>query len=112
MILIEVTTSDGVPLRVRSRGHARRKGSAESAPCAAVSVVLKSLGLTVAGDSRCGLRVTADRPGEFDLEVDPGEAASWVAAVWSMAGTTLREIAAEWPEQVRLMITEEKKHGT
>jgi uncharacterized protein YsxB (DUF464 family) len=71
MILIEVTTSDGVPLRVRSRGHARRKGSAESAPCAAVSVVLKSLGLTVAGDSRCGLRVTAIVRASLTLKSTP-----------------------------------------
>jgi uncharacterized protein YsxB (DUF464 family) len=112
MILIEVTTRDGVPLRIRSRGHAVRTGSAESAPCAAVSVVLKSLGLTVAGDSRCDLRLQAERPGEFDLEVDAGDAVTWLAAVWSMAGTTLREIATAWPEQVRLTITEEKEHGT
>jgi uncharacterized protein YsxB (DUF464 family) len=112
MILIEVTTLDGVLRRIRSRGHALRKGSAESAPCAAVSVILKSLGLTVAGNPRCDLRLTAERPGEFDLAVDTGEAVPWLAAVWSMAETTLREIATEWPDQVRLTITEEKKHGT
>lgn len=99
-------------MTIRSTGHAVRVAGAESAPCAAVSVVLKSLGLTVAGDPRCDLRLKAEHPGEFDLEIDASGAISWITAVWSMAETTLREIAAEWPDQVRLTITEEKQHGT
>jgi uncharacterized protein YsxB (DUF464 family) len=112
MINVQVTIRGGVPTRVVSTGHAMRAGSADSAPCAAVSVVLKSFGLAVAGRSGCDVQVTADQPGTFDLRMSATSDAAWIDGVWTVTEGSLREIAATWPDEVRLTITEEKRYGS
>jgi uncharacterized protein YsxB (DUF464 family) len=112
MINVQVTIRDGVPTRVVSSGHAMRAGSTDSAACAAVSVVLKSFGLVVAGNSGCSVQVEAEQPGAFDLQLGARRDLSWIDGVWTVTETSLREISAAWPDEVRLTITEEKRYGS
>ncbi|MEX2443652.1 MAG: hypothetical protein WD492_08605 [Alkalispirochaeta sp.] len=112
MINVEVTVADGAPLRIVSSGHAIRTGSAESAPCAAASVVLKSFGLAVVRNTGCTVQVQAEEPGSFDVQLGACEDRRWIIGVWAVTETSLREIAAAWPDEVRLTITEEKRYGS
>ncbi|MFW5693732.1 MAG: hypothetical protein ACOCYB_01090 [Alkalispirochaeta sp.] len=77
-----------------------------------MSVVLKSFGLVVAGNARCGVHAQADAPGALELELSECDDHRWIAGVWAVTETSLREIAAAWPDEVRLSITEEKKYGS
>lgn len=112
MINVQVTTVEGIPSRLVSSGHAMRSGSSESAPCAAVSVVLKSFGLAIATNTGCRVQVQADQPGSFDLRLGECRDLQWLAGTWAVTATSLREIAAAWPDEMRLTITEEKKYGS
>lgn len=112
MIDIQVTVAEGVPTRIISSGHAVRNGSADSAPCAAVSVVLKSFGLALARNVQCRVNARAEQPGALDVALHGCEDHRWFAGVWVVTETSLREIAAAWPDHVRLSITEEKRYGS
>ena len=112
MIDIQVSMTEGVPTRVISSGHAIRSGSADSAPCAAVSVVLKSFGLALARNAQCRVHARAEHPGALDVAVHGCEDHQWITGVWVVTETSLREIAAAWPDHVRLSITEEKRYGS
>ncbi len=111
MIGVHVTVAEGVPTRIISSGHAIRSGSADSAPCAAVSVVLKSFGLGLAGNAKCRVSARAEQPGALDIELHGCDDQRWLAGVWAVTETSLREIAVAWPDQVQLSITEEKRYG-
>tara|TARA_B100000614_G_scaffold167465_1_gene149196 strand:- start:453 stop:791 length:339 start_codon:yes stop_codon:yes gene_type:complete len=112
MVRVEVTTGGDLPMRIRSTGHAQRPAAADSAACAAVSVVLKSFGLALARNGVCRIRLTADRPGVFDLEIEACDEPEWVRGMWAMARISLEEIEAAWPRDVQLTISEEKHNGT
>lgn len=112
MVRVTIDTVNGVPRRVRSRGHAVRQGGHDSAPCAAVSALLKGLGLAVAHNEDCAVRVDAPRPGEFDLTVDGCRDTAWFHGVWDLARRSFDEIAAAWPDEVTVTTIEERKNGT
>ena len=112
MVRITVHTIGGLPRRIVADGHASRSGENESVPCAAVSLVLKSFGLAVASNRTCTVRVGADEPGTFDIELRNCQTAHWLEGVWTMARISLMEIEERWPEEVRTNIVEERRDGT
>lgn len=97
---------DGRLSRLESRGHAVRRGAAESAPCAAVSAVVRGLGLAlVAGP----LTVDGDvsEPGHARFDVVECTDDQWMAGLSDGTLRTLEAIAHAWPNDVELERIEE-----
>ena len=112
MIVINVTVDQRALRRIVARGHAVRKAGEESAACAAVSVALKGLALSIAERPACRCRFRADAPGEFDLEVVSCDAPTWLDGVWRVVYHLLYEAARAWPDEVQLNFSEEKRYGS
>lgn len=112
MVRVTVHTVGGLPRRIAADGHATLSGGSASAPCAAISVVLKSFGLTVASNKTCAVRVRAEEPGTFDIELRNCQTAHWLEGAWTMARIALMEIEEQWPQEVRMNIVEERRDGT
>lgn len=83
----------------------------ESAPCAAVSVALKSFGLLLT-DHGCTVHGAVPRPGEFDLQCDQCDDLSWYNGATDMLRTFIAEVERDWPGQVSVQYSEEKAYGT
>lgn len=107
MVRVEVTTVGAQLRSISSSGHAIKPGDGESAPCAAISLLLKSLGTVLAVRDDCRVTVRAKAPGEFLMELDGCSAEEWLTGIWSLADRNLREIARAWPNDVSLKYNEE-----
>ena len=107
MISIEVTRNAGVPVRVVSTGHAVASRATESAPCAAVSVVLKSFGLTLLENGSCSVSGAAPGEGVFDISCRRCADIEWYRGVASLLERTLGEIRTAWPDEVTVSYYEE-----
>lgn len=106
MIEITIVEQQGRVFRVISRGHAVRPEAGESAPCAAVSVLLQSFGLTLI-DNGCVVEGSVDRPGHFDLTCRQCENPDWYRGVSEITLGVIESIQRSWPDQIRLTIQKE-----
>lgn len=111
MVHVQIVLRDGALQRVTSRGHAAAAGGMESAPCAAVSVALKSFGLILM-DHGCTVHGAAPAPGEFDLRCDRCDDLSWYTGAADMLRAVIAEVERDWPDQVTVQYSEEKTDGT
>lgn len=109
MIRIEVVRQDGVLRRLSSRGHADTGGRPESAPCAAVSVVLKSFGLATVDAEGCTVEGAVPEPGVFDLSVMEIGDHRWYAGVSGIVERQIAVIAETWPDEVTIDYRDEEK---
>ncbi len=107
MISIEVTRNGDLPVRIVSRGHAVASMGAESAPCAAVSVVLKSFGLTLLENGSCSVSGQAPGEGVFDISCHHCADTEWYRGVAGLLERELMEIQTAWPQAVTVSYHEE-----
>ncbi|WP_159438729.1 hypothetical protein [Alkalispirochaeta americana] len=97
---MSVRTRDGIPVRIEANGHGLRGADHRSASCAAVSAVLKGLGVVLVENSSCTVQGSVAGPGAFVLTVKDCRDQAWLQGVADLLGQTLQEIALAWPEEV------------
>jgi uncharacterized protein YsxB (DUF464 family) len=112
MIRVSVRERAGVPVVIEADGHAQRGPDGLSAACAAVSVVLKAVGLELVGSDGCRVTGELDSPGRYRLEVVHCDDRCWLRGVWDLSRGILGEIAREWPREVEFTVIEENTDGT
>lgn len=108
MVRVTIGRRNGLVRSIHSTGHALRGPSGVSAPCAAVSVVLKGLAETLLHREDVHLDGRASRPGEFWLEVTDREplhpgSDEWIEAAFLVAQRAIGEIARMWPDDVHVV---------
>ncbi|MFA7565666.1 MAG: ribosomal-processing cysteine protease Prp [Alkalispirochaeta sp.] len=112
MINIRIVHKAGHLLRVQSTGHAVRAGNAvtgnsDSAPCAAVSVLLKSFGLALVEHAGCTVTGDVPREGAFDVTCRHCDDPDWYRGVAELFERSLKEIQMAWPDEVTVHYKEE-----
>lgn len=112
MIRVTVRLRDALPVRIDADGHGLRGFDGQSAPCAAVSAVLKGLGLVLVEAPQCTVDGSVDQAGRYRLIISDCGDPHWMRGVWDSSRTTLQEIAREWPGEVNVSIIEENNNGT
>lgn len=100
MIALSIRTREGLPVRIEAHGHASAGSGALSAPCAAVSVLLKSLGGILVDHPSCAVRGSVSEPGAFILEIEGCRDQAWLRGVGDLLRCALQEVARSWPEEV------------
>lgn len=112
MIHISAHVREGVPLLIEAGGHASIGPDGLSAACAAVSVLLKTLGLELTGNAGCGVKGELGSPGSYRLEIVRCDDERWLRGLWDLSRGILGEIAREWPREIEFTVIEEKTDGT
>ncbi len=107
MIRVTITRRNGVLHRIQSRGHALRSGAESSAPCAAVSVLLKSFGLALTDRAGCSVEGSVPREGTYDVICNGCDDAAWYGGITELFERSLREIQGTWPSEVTVTYYEE-----
>lgn len=102
MIRVVVHQRSGLLEHLEVSGHAPAAGGAESAPCAAVSAVVRALGLVLVRSPHCTVSGSAADPGYVDLTVENVGDAAWLAGAWDVAWTALQDAARTWPGEIQI----------
>lgn len=106
MIRVHVRLRGGRLFQVKAEGHAEsgRKGS--SIVCAAVTVLLRTAARTIGGRTGIASTAGAAGPGDLGFRVDRCEAESepWLSGVTDFLLQGLRDVAAEYPDEVQLTL--------
>lgn len=112
MIRVTVSTRRGVLYRIAAEGHGSRGPDGLSAVCAAVSALLKGVGLSLLDSPGCTVEGTIEDQGLFDLTVTRCDDERWLRGLGDLTCTVLREIARQWPREIVFAVNEEKSNGT
>lgn len=107
MIRVTARTRNGELFRIRAEGHALAQQEMQSAPCAAVSALLRGLGLSLLERGDCAVEGSVEREGQYDLSIVRCGDAAWLAGTWGLARAVLQGVAREWPREVEFTIHEE-----
>lgn len=107
MISVAVTTRDGRLWRIVAEGHAPRGERGASAPCAAVSALLKGAGLALLDSPDFSVTGSLEAEGRYDLTVTRCDDAVRLQGLMDVLRNTLQEIAREWPRDVTVTMYKE-----
>lgn len=107
MIYVTITRRDGITRRIQSDGHAQRSGGVQSASCAAVSILLKSIGLALVDHAGCSVRGSIPQEGAYDVICNGCDDVAWFDGVIELFERNLKEIQTAWPAEVTVTYNEE-----
>ncbi len=108
MIRICYVERDAIPRVVEASGHAFVGLDGESAACAAVSVALKALGLTLVEKQSCRVDGEISKAGDYRLEIASCRDKRWLQGVWSVTLRLLEEARRTWPDEITIDSEKEK----